>query len=74
MKAVVLILTLALAFSWVAPATVSASSGGPVTGTSQLICDEMVSPNVIGIVTVIGAYALLWGAFAIALKVKQLVD
>jgi hypothetical protein len=74
MKIVAVILTVALVWACVAPAV--ASSPGAETPSRGDIPSRsgVVSPDVIGIITVVAAYAILWTVFAIALKLRRLLS
>jgi hypothetical protein len=63
-----------LALSWLSPVAVAQGSPQQLPAGDVNHRGETVSPDVIGIVTVLGAYAILWAGFALALKIRALLD
>lgn len=74
MKALAVLTVLALAFTWVMPVTAAQSTPSALPAGDGLPRGDTVSPDIIGIIAVLSAYALLWGAFAVALKIRAMLD
>jgi len=74
MKSMAVLTILALAFTWVVPVTAAQSTPSALPADDGIPRGETVSPDIIGVIAVLSAYALLWGAFAVALKIRAMLD
>ena len=74
MKTMTVLTILALAFTWVGPAVAAHNAPPALPAGDGLPRGDTVSPDIIGVIAVLSAYALLWGAFAVALKIRALLD
>ena len=74
MKAIAFLTSLALALTWVVPVVAAPSTPSALPADDGLPRGDTVSPDIIGIIAVLSAYALLWGAFAVALKIRAMLD
>jgi hypothetical protein len=73
MKTMAVLTILALVFTWVGPVAAAHNTAPALPAGDGLPRGDTVSPDVIGVIAVLTAYALLWGAFAVALKIRALM-